>query len=316
MLYDILFGYFAPVQTAAIAMAVAFLLTFITLNMRFGFLPQDQGRAFAINGALSKGKLRGVGIVFVIDFIIASLLFLPLSFEYILYLVFLFLMMLSGYLDDAAEKPWNEYKKGLIDLVISVLTMVTFLKYNGTEVSFFTLQFNIPYVVYFILGVILIWIAVNVTNCSDGVDGLCGSLVIVTVMSFAFLFSENLGSMATAGQILCAVLLAYLYFNCSPSSMLMGDAGSRALGFFIAILAMKSGHPFAYLILSIVLIIDGGLGLIKVSLIRFCKIHIMNNIRTPIHDHVRKNMEWSDTQVVIRFVILQIVASIIFAALK
>ena len=29
----------------------------------------------------------------------------------------------------------------------------------------------------------------------------------------------------------------------------------------------------------------------------------MNNIRTPIHDHVRKNMEWSDTQVVIRFVI-------------
>ena len=122
--------------------------------------------------------------------------------------------------------------------------------------------------------------------------------------------------MATAGEILCAVLLAYLYFNCSPSSMLMGDAGSRALGFFIAILAMKSAHPFAYIVLSIVLIIDGGLGLIKVSLIRFCKIHIMTNLRTPIHDHVRKNMEWSDTQVVIRFVIMQIVVSIIFAALK
>ena len=177
MLYDILLGYFTPVQTTAMSMAVAFLLTFVTLNMRFGFLPQDQGRAFAINGALSKGKLRGVGIVFVIDFIIASLIFLPLSFEYILYLIFLFLMMLSGYLDDASEKPWNEYKKGLIDLVISVLTMVTFLKYNGTEVSFFTLQFKIPYAVYFILGVALIWIAVNVTNCSDELTAFADRLL-------------------------------------------------------------------------------------------------------------------------------------------
>ena len=89
--------------------------------------------------------------------------------------------------------------------------------------------------------------------------------------------------------------------------MLMGDAGSRALGFFIALLAMKSSHPFAYLMLSLVLIIDGGLGLLKISLIRFLKLHVMTNLRTPIHDHVRKNMEWSDTQVVIRFVIIQAV---------
>ncbi|WP_044957040.1 phospho-N-acetylmuramoyl-pentapeptide-transferase [Butyrivibrio sp. LC3010] len=315
MLYELLISRFTQFQAAAIGMIVAYVITFISLNMRFSFLPQDQGRAFAVNGALSKGKLRGVGIVFVIDFILASILFLPLSFELIIYLGLLFLIMLSGYLDDASDKPWNEYKKGLIDFVISVATMATFLAHNDSTIQFLAFELKLPYPVYFILGVILIWVAINVTNCSDGVDGLCGSLVIVTIMSFAIMFSEPLGSMATAGQLFSAVLLAYLYFNCSPSSMLMGDAGSRALGFFIALIAMKSGHPFAYLMLSLVLIIDGGLGLLKISLIRFLKLHVMTNLRTPIHDHMRKNLEWSDTQVVIRFVILQIVISILFAAL-
>ncbi|SDB47044.1 MULTISPECIES: phospho-N-acetylmuramoyl-pentapeptide-transferase [unclassified Butyrivibrio] len=315
MLYDTFLGFFTPHQAAAIGMVVSFILTFVTLNMRFSFLPQDQGRAFAINGALSKGKLRGVGIVFVIDFILVSVLFLPLSVEMLIYLGLLFLIMLSGYLDDAAEKPWNEYKKGLIDFVLSVATMVTFLSQNGTTIKFLAFELSIPYPVYFVLGVALIWVAINVTNCSDGVDGLCASLVIVTIMSFVILFSEKLGSVGTAGQLLVAVLLAYLYFNCSPSSMLMGDAGSRALGFFIAILAMKSGHPFSYLMLSLVLIIDGGLGLLKITLIRFFKLKVMTNLRTPIHDHVRKNLGWSDTQVVLRFVIIQVVLSILYVAL-
>ncbi|WP_051204528.1 phospho-N-acetylmuramoyl-pentapeptide-transferase [Butyrivibrio sp. VCD2006] len=315
MLYEILLSMFTQHQVAAIGMMVSFVLTFLTLNMKFSFLPQDQGRAFAINGALSKGKLRGVGIVFVIDFILVAVLFLPLSVELIIYLGLLFLIMLSGYLDDASEKPWNEYKKGLIDFVLSVATMYTFLSQNSTKVKLMAYEFNIPYPVYFVLGVALIWVAINVTNCSDGVDGLCASLVIVTVMSFVIIFPENLGSLGTAGQLLVAVLLAYLYFNCSPSSMLMGDAGSRALGFFIALIAMKSGHPFSYLLLSLVLIIDGGLGLIKITLIRFFKLNVMSNLRTPIHDHVRKNLGWSDTQVVIRFTIMQVILSILFVAL-
>lgn len=55
----------------------------------------------------------------------------------------------------------------------------------------------------------------------------------------------------------------------------MGDAGSRALGFFIAVLAMKSGHPLIYILLALVLIIDGGLGLVKIFLLRFLKIHVL-----------------------------------------
>ena len=69
----------------------------------------------------------------------------------------------------------------------------------------------------------------------------------------------------------------------------MGDAGSRAMGFFIAILSLKCGHPFAFLLAAIVFIVDGSLGILKISLKRFLHISILKNTRTPLHDHVRKN---------------------------
>ena len=90
----------------------------------------------------------------------------------------------------------------------------------------------------------------------------------------------------------------------------MGDAGSRAMGIFIAIAALKSQSPFIFIPVAAMLIIDGGLGLVKVSLLRFLKIHILKNTVTPIHDHVRKNKEWSNAQVVFRFAIIQIIISL------
>lgn len=88
--------------------------------------------------------------------------------------------------------------------------------------------------------------------------------------------------------------------------MLMGDAGSRALGFYLAVIDLKSQHPFSYLLLAGMLIIDGGLGLVKIFLKRFLKISILKNTRTPIHDHMRIKFKWSDTQVVVRFLIIQV----------
>lgn len=112
-------------------------------------------------------------------------------------------------------------------------------------------------------------------------------------------------------------ILGYLWFNASPSKLLMGDAGSRAIGIFIAFSFLKLHCPLLFIPLAIILIVDGGLGLIKVSFIRFLHINLMQNIRTPIHDHMRKNKGWSDAQVVFRFAIMQIViaAAVIFAVM-
>lgn len=305
-MYSFLRQSFETNQILMAGMLTTFLLTFLLLKHPFPFLPSDHGRAFAVNGALSKGKLRGVGLTFVLCFLTGSFLFLPVDREYVIYAVLLFSMMLSGYLDDASDKPWNEYLKGLIDLVIAIMTAITFLNFNDTAIRIGSLELGIPVPLYFVLAVILIWGAVNVTNCSDGVDGLCASLSIATLLGFALLFGESLQEYALAAFLFIAVLLAYLYFNSSPSSMLMGDAGSRALGFFIAVVAMKSQNPLAYLLLAGVTIADGGIGLVKIFLKRYLKMSILTKTRTPLHDHLRKNLGWSDTQVVNRFVILQV----------
>nr|MCR5609657.1 phospho-N-acetylmuramoyl-pentapeptide-transferase [Lachnospiraceae bacterium] len=98
--------------------------------------------------------------------------------------------------------------------------------------------------------------------------------------------------------------------NAAPSKLMMGDAGARSMGLFIALAVLKSGSPFMYFFVAFVLIMDGGLGLVKVTLLRFFKIHILKNVRTPLHDYVRKTRGWSNTQCVTRFAIIQVVVSI------
>ena len=294
---------------ALLRAAVAFLGTFFFLKWMMPYLPSDQGREYAVDGALSKGKARGAGIVFVLVFAVTVLLFTPIKLEHIIYLILVVMAMLTGFLDDAAKTPWGEYKKGFLDLVIAVLIAVTFIHYNSTEVTLalFGVSFVIPKILFGILVVVLVWAAINVTNCSDGVDGLSATLTIVTLSSAYLLIHDPFGKLVPA-FILC--LLAYLWYNANPSSLRMGDAGSRAMGLFIAIAMLKTQSPFLYLLLGLVTILDGGLGLIKVSLKRFLKISILTHTTCPLHDHVRKNKGWSNNQVVFRFAILQIVICI------
>jgi phospho-N-acetylmuramoyl-pentapeptide-transferase len=295
----------------------SFLVAFFSLKFFKRILPKDQGRAFAVNGALSEGKPRGAGIIFVTSFTLCTALFYPLDIENIIYLVLVYAAMLSGYFDDAAETPWGNLKKGLIDLVISLGIAFTYYFYNGSQVKLYITDstFTIPAPLFIILAGVLVWTAINVTNCTDGVDGLCGSLVMTVLLPLALMVTKSGAADMLLPMIMFVTLAAYLWFNCSPSQMLMGDAGSRALGVFLAVMFLKTAAPFAFIPMAIVIILDGGLGLLKLSFRRFLKIkNFMEGIRTPLHDHARKNKGWSDTQVVIRFTILQIIVNLCFMA--
>lgn len=300
-----------------VPMLCSFLIAFFSLKFFKRILPKDQGRAFAVNGALSEGKPRGAGIIFVTSFTLCTALFYPLDIENIIYLVLVYAAMLSGYFDDAAETPWGNLKKGLIDLVISLGIAFTYYFYNGSQVKLYITDstFTIPAPLFIILAGVLVWTAINVTNCTDGVDGLCGSLVMTVLLPLAFMVTKSGAADMHLPMIMFVTLAAYLWFNCSPSQMLMGDAGSRALGVFLAVMFLKTAAPFAFIPMAIVIILDGGLGLLKLSFRRFMKIkNFMEGIRTPLHDHARKNKGWSDTQVVIRFTILQIIVNLCFMA--
>ena len=79
----------------------AFFLTCVSLAKGSAHLPKDQGREFAVGGALSAGKPRGAGLIFVLVFAITAVLFAHVDPEMIIYLLLLICCMMTGYLDDA-----------------------------------------------------------------------------------------------------------------------------------------------------------------------------------------------------------------------
>ena len=292
----------------------AFAVTVAATAKLADMLPKDGGREFAHDGKLSAGKPRGAGIIFVLAFAAASYLFAPMKPETAIYLILTIICMITGFLDDSSKMPWGEYKKGFLDLCVAALVAMTFLKYNPNtiELALFHVQVTIPPVLFAVLIVILVWGSVNVTNCSDGVDGLSGTLTIITIMAI-YVIDQILdkGQDFSFLILLFAVcILGYLWYNATPSRLMMGDAGSRAMGLFISIAILKTGSPLLYIPVALVLILDGGLGLVKVALLRFFKIRILKNTRTPLHDHVRNVWGWSNTQTVFRFAIIQIILAV------
>ena len=290
----------------------AFLLTCYMISKCSEYLPKDQGRDFAVDGKKSAGKPRGAGIIFVLVFAVATLFFTKLTTEICVYLILIVIEMLTGFFDDTAKKPWGELRKGIADLVIAAAVSFTYLYYNSSTITFGHITMTLPPMLFLLGATILVWVSINVTNCADGVDGLSGTLTIITLITI-YVISNVLAqgedfSLPILLFIVC--ILGYLWYNATPSRLLMGDAGSRAMGVFISIAILKTGNPLLYIPAAFVLIMDGGLGLVKVALIRLCKIHILKKVLTPLHDHVRKKLGWSNTQTVYRFTIIQIVISV------
>ena len=296
-----------------IGMLFAFSVTCILISGFYHKLPRDLGRDFAHDGKLSAGKPRGAGFLFIIAFILSGILFLEINREIIVYLIFLAAAMLTGFLDDCSKAPWGEYKKGLLDFIIALLVSFSFLRFNSSEIRIDLINQNITLnpVLFIILAVILIWVSINVTNCSDGVDGLSGILSMITLLTIYGLnvLRHRDGNFNLLILLFCICILGYLWFNITPSILMMGDAGSRAMGLLIAIAVLKSGDPFLYPLIAFLLLMDGGLGLVKVFLLRFMKVKFLSGVRTPLHDHVRKSWNWSNSQVVFRFATIQIILS-------
>lgn len=304
---------------AFIGIMAAFAATCLLLSGLGRFLPRDHGREYAHDGKLSAGKPRGAGIIFILVFAFSAFLFAPMDMELMIYLVLVIVEMFTGYFDDAADKAWGEYKKGVLDLLVAAATAVTFLHYNSNVITVASLgiQVEIMKPVYGVLIIILVWISINVTNCADGVDGLSGTLTIISLGSL-YVVDRMAGVSEEFSYVIllfAVCILGYLWYNANPSNLMMGDAGSRAMGIFISIAALKTGMPLLYIPAAFMLILDGGLGLFKIFLLRFLHIHVLKNIHLPLHDHVRRAKGWSNTQTVFRFAIIQIVIAIAMVAL-
>ena len=310
--------------SALLGLLLGFVLSGVLLALLKDKLPQDHGRAYAVNGQVSKGKARGGGVVFIPVFAAVTLLAAPFSWERCAYLFLTLAAMLTGYLDDRADLPWGELKKGLLDLAICLLTLVTFMN-THTEYAFslFGWKVVLPWWLFGIIALFLLWAFINCCNCADGVDGHFGTLSLIALgaLGYALYAFCEVGDWALCALVLMGCILAYLLFNASPSLIMMGDAGSRAIGLFMGILVLQTENLLLCLPFAIVILLDGGLGLLKLAVMRtFHSKTFMMWLLTPLHDEARKKRHWSDTQTVFRFAIVQLICALtgllIMAALR
>ena len=280
----------------------AFVITVLLLKFLPGekfLLGHDRGRKYAQGSAVNIGKPTGVGFYFTMTFAIASGIACYFSPSLICALTAIVASMMTGFLDDRSKQAWDEYLKGFLDFVMSLFGAFVCVWFYGSDfmIALTGTKLHLHPALFYILAVILFVVSINATNATDGIDGLSGSL---SILSIATIFALSSINTITEGfdknglimsLIMICVLFAYLIFNFNPSKMLMGDAGSRALGFFIAFFAIYMKIPFSYLIVGLPFLCDGGISIFKITVGRLThkKIIPFKRITTPLHDELRKN---------------------------
>ena len=301
---------------------IAFTSTAILLYfLPFGkiLLGHDRGRKYVEGSEVNIGKPTGVGFYFAIVIAVVTICFRYSDIAMVLTVSLSLLAMISGFLDDRAKNPWNEYFKGALDFGIALIgawIATTFMSHD-IVIGLTGTVIHIPPVLYFVLAVVLIIVSINATNATDGVDGLSGTLTIITFFSFNLLSVIN-GTISSSSLALCETIIgsifAYLLFNFNPSKMLMGDAGSRSLGLLIALYAMYVRMPIAYLAFGLPFLIDGGLSILKITIGRLTrkKIIILKNTLTPIHDHLKKQKGYTIKQTWLAIVAFALIVDVIF----
>lgn len=178
---------------------------------------------------------------------------------------------------------------GGFDIDLGVLT---------TQLAIGGVQISIPWL-YIVFVFLLMAGLSNAVNLNDGLDGLCGgcSAVTLAVMGMVAFTSGDL-SLAVFAFACVGACVGFLWFNCYPASIFMGDTGSLALGTAFAALAVLTKTEVFSIIIGGVFIIEVLSVMIQVISFKLTGKRVF--LMAPLHHHFEK-MGWAETKVVTRF---------------
>jgi phospho-N-acetylmuramoyl-pentapeptide-transferase len=192
------------------------------------------------------------------------------------------------------------------------------------------------WVVYVLAAIVVITFVSNGANLTDGLDGLCtgvsaGVVAVLGILAYlggSVVYADYLGIMYIpqssemvifAGAFMGA-LIGFLWYNCHPAQVFMGDTGSLAIGGMIAVFALLIRKELLLPLLCGVFVVEGCSTLVQVWWFKYTKRRYGEGRRVllmaPMHHHYQKK-GYPETKIVVRFWIVQLLlAAITLVTLK
>ncbi len=180
------------------------------------------------------------------------------------------------------------------------------------------------------LAVLVIVGASNAVNLADGLDGLAAGCLIFTTGAMATLtyvaghvewagylnipYVSGAGEMTVVAAAMIGSLLGFLWFNCHPAQVFMGDTGSLALGGLLGLLAVVARGELLLLVAGGVFVAEAASVIIQVGYYKWRRRRVF--LCAPLHHHFQF-LGWPETKIVVRFWIASALCAVAgLAALK
>ncbi len=183
----------------------------------------------------------------------------------------------------------------------------------------------LTWLIYILIAIFIITAVSNGANLTDGLDGLAtgvSAVIIVIMGAFAYLsgniiYSDYLnimyipgtGELTVFAAALVGALIGFLWYNCYPAQVFMGDTGSLALGGIIAVFALLVRKELLLPLLCGIFLVEAVSTMIQVTYFRYTKRRYGEGRRyflmAPLHHHYQKK-GIPENKIVVRFWIVQI----------
>ncbi len=193
-------------------------------------------------------------------------------------------------------------------------THIPFLKYRYIDFGWFF----IPFVVLVITS------SSNAVNLTDGLDGLASGLVGIAALTFAGMcyvsghakISEylNITHLPYSGEltVFCAAVLGaalgFLWYNCHPADVFMGDTGSLALGGALGTVAVLIKREFWLVLVGGIFVVEALSVMIQVASFKLWGRRVFR--MSPLHHHFEL-LGWPESRVVLRFYIVGVLLALL-----
>ena len=245
---------------------------------------------------------------------------------------------------EGSRQGLTSLEKLLFQIGLGVL-LSYFTFYHGERVDdahtlffpfFKNLKVSMGPVGFIVLGTVVLTGSSNAVNLTDGLDGLAAG--IMAIVSFAFLFLALIAGqllvakklliphinyseeMAIIAAAMLGACLGFLWFNCNPARVFMGDTGSLALGGLIGYIAIVIRQEFMLFFVGGIFVLEALSVIMQVGYFKYTRKRYGEGQRillcAPLHHHFQRK-GWTESQVVVRFwLISAMLAAMALATVK